>query len=175
MRHFLGHIAIYLISLFLIGAAVLFGWVRSSQIVISTEETVIARFNASSGQPFSWMQLGERAYLRNCANCHGSDGQGWDQYPALQHASVLFLAPEGRNYIIDLHLYGLTSSRWGAPMPPMGHLPDIEMAAVINHVLTRFGNMEKADPEDELLRPQDIVERRRQGVSPQEVNARRPD
>lgn len=173
MRHFLGHIAISLIVLFLVGAATLFAWIRSSQIVISNEETVIARFDASSSQQFSWEQLGERSYLRNCANCHGSEGRGWGQYPALNHTSLLFTSPEGRNYVIDLHLYGLTSSRWGVPMPPMGHIQDIEMAGLINYVVTQFGDEESMAQNGELLRPEDITERRGQNLSPRDVNTRR--
>lgn len=175
MRHFLGNIAIYLIVLFLVGAAALFAWIRSSQIVISNEETVLARFAADADQEFNWSQLGERAYLGNCANCHGSAGRGRGQYPALNHTFLLFISPEGRQYVIDLHLYGLTSSRWGAPMPPMGHIPDIELASLINYVLTEFGNEEGEVQNGELLRPSDIAARRGQNLSPQEVNARRPD
>ena len=173
MRHLLGNIAIYVIVLFLVGAATLFGWIRSSQLVISNEETVMARFDTSSVQEFKWSQLGERSYLRNCANCHGSDGQGWDQYPPLNHTSLIFMSPEGRNHVIDLHLYGLTSSRWGAPMPPMGHIQDIEMAGVINYVVTQFGDEQSMAQSEELLRPQDIAERRGQDLSPRDVNTRR--
>lgn len=173
MRHILGNIAIYLIVLILVGAATLFAWIRSSQLVISNEETVIARFDAGSEQQFKWSQFGERSYLRNCANCHGSDGQGWDQYPALNHTTRLFTAPGGRNYVIDLHLYGLTSSRWGAPMPPMGHIQDIEMAGVINYVLTQFRDEEGVDLDGNLLLPQDVTERRGQDLSPRDVNTRR--
>lgn len=175
MRHLLGNIAIYLIVFILVGAATLFAWIRSSQLVISKEETVIARFDASTGQQFKWSQLGERSYLRNCANCHGSDGQGWDEYPALNHLPRLFMSPGGRMYVIDLHLYGLTSSRRGAPMPPMGHIQDIEMASLINYVLTQFGEGESISQDGDLLRPQDIAERRGQDLSPQEVNTRRPN
>ncbi|HMB14735.1 MAG TPA: cytochrome c [Pelovirga sp.] len=175
MRHFLGNIAIYLIIVFLVGAATFFAWMRSSQIVISNEETVIARFDTSSGRQFNWSQLGEHSYLRNCANCHGSDGQGWGQYPALNHTPLLFISPQGRSYIIDLHIYGLTSSRWAVPMPPMGHIQDIEMASVINYVLTQFGNEETINEDGELLRPPDIAERRGQNLSPKDVNGRRPN
>lgn len=173
MRHFLGNIAIYLIVLIFVGAATLFGWIRSSQLVISNEETVIAQFDACSSQQFAWSQLGKRSYLRNCANCHGSDGQGWDQYPALSHVSRLYMSPGGRSYVIDLHLYGLTSSRSGAPMPPMKHIQDVEMASVINYVLTQFGDEEGMDLNGKLLRPQDVTERRGQDLSPLDVNTRR--
>lgn len=175
MRHFLGYIAIYIIALFLVSAAALFGWVRSAQIVVTDEATLLERFGPAAEQEFVWQRLGEEGYLRNCANCHGAEGQGWDQYPGLSGIGLQFLAPGGRDYVVDLHLYGLTSKRRGAPMPPMGHISDIEMAALINHVLTHFGNEQILGEQTELYTPKDIGRRRGQDLSPAAVNARRPD
>ncbi|KIH78146.1 Cytochrome c [Geoalkalibacter ferrihydriticus] len=173
MRHLLTLIATYIIVLFLVAAAALFAWARSAQLVVTDEATVLARFEPVSEQEFVWSQLGKKAYLRNCANCHGAEGTGWDQYPALGHTAALFQPPNGREYIVDLHLYGLTGERWGAPMPPMGHIHDIEMAAVINHVLTHFGNEALLDEDAELYAPADIGPRRGQELSPAQINARR--
>ncbi|MDO3377219.1 c-type cytochrome [Geoalkalibacter halelectricus] len=173
MRHLLTHIAIFTIALFLIAAAALFGWSRSAQLVITDEATVLAGFEPMPEEEFNWTQLGAKAYLRNCANCHGREGEGWDQYPALGHTAPLFESPGGRDYIIDVHLYGLTGDRWGVPMPPMGHIHDIEMAAVINHVLTNFGNEALLDEDAELYAPEDIGPRRGQDLSPAQVNERR--
>ncbi len=172
MRHFLANIAIYLIALFLLGAAALFGWVRSAQLVVSSEETVLAQFVPAPGYSFEWSKLGTSTYRRNCQNCHGADGHGWDQYPGLKHTVQLFLAPDGRDLLVDVLLYGLTSSRWGAPMPPMGHLHDVELAAVLNHVLTAFGRG-LPDQRVALYTPQDIRKRRGLGLSPREVEVRR--
>jgi mono/diheme cytochrome c family protein len=173
MRHFLANIAIYLIVIFLFSAAALFGWTRSAQLVVTDEQTVLARFSPAPGHEFEWEDLGERAYVRNCENCHGPAGRGWDQYPGLGHAARLFQAPGGRDYVVNLHLYGLTSERWGAPMPPMGHMHDIELAAVINHVLTNFGNEQVLDETVALYRPQDIEQRRGQELIPRKVEAQR--
>ncbi len=173
MRHFLANITIYLIVLFLFGAAALFGWARSAQWVVTTEPNILAQFAPVPTPDFLWPGLGESAYRRNCENCHGPEGRGWDQYPGLDQAAMLFLTPDGRDYLIDVHLYGLTSGRWGAPMPPMGHLHDIELAAVINHLLTHFGNELILDEEAELYQPQDIRQRRGQELSPAEVDVRR--
>jgi mono/diheme cytochrome c family protein len=173
MRHFMANIAIYLIALFLLGAAALFGWTRAAQLVITGEEAVLARFGPAPAYEFRWEELGERAYRRNCENCHGPEGRGWDQYPGLSHTARLFQAPGGHDYVADLHLYGLTSERWGAPMPPMGHMHDIELAAVINHVLTNFGNEQVLDETAALYRPQDIEQRRGLNLTPREVDGQR--
>jgi hypothetical protein len=106
-------------------------------------------------------------------NCHAEDGAGWDQYPGLANSADLYTAAGGRAYMIDLHLYGLTSERWRAPMPPMSHLHDIEMAAVINYVITHFGDGPRFTDAD-LLRPEDIAARRDAGLSPHEVDRRKP-
>jgi mono/diheme cytochrome c family protein len=173
MRHFLANLATYAIAIFLLAGAGVFALMRSGQVVVTTESAVLAGHVPETGAEFRWRELGESSYRRNCANCHGDDGRGWDQYPALSSTAELFRASGGREYVIDLHLYGLASDRWRAPMPPMGHLQDVEMAAVINHVLTHFGNQGMV-PESGLLRPDDIAARRGAGLSPARVDRRRP-
>ncbi|CAN5830304.1 MAG: cytochrome c [Gemmatimonadetes bacterium] len=173
MRHLLGNLATYAIAVFLLAGAAVFATVRSSQVVITDEAAVLARYQPEPGAPFRWEALGSGSYKRNCMNCHAEDGAGWDQYPGLANSADLYTAAGGREYMIDLHLYGLTSERWRAPMPPMSHLHDIEMAAVINYVITRFGDGGRFTHAD-LLRPEDIAARRGAGLSPHEVDRRRP-
>ncbi|CAN5779198.1 hypothetical protein BH23GEM6_BH23GEM6_00100 [soil metagenome] len=173
MRHFLANIATYSIAIFLLAGAAVFAWVRSAQVTITTESAVLAQYRPEQGAPFRWQELGAGSYERNCMNCHLADGAGWDQYPGLGHTARLYTAEGGRDFVIDLHLYGLTSPRWRAPMPSMGHLQDVEMAAVINYVLSSFGNRQQVD-DDSLLRPEDIAARRGLDLSPSDVNRRRP-
>jgi mono/diheme cytochrome c family protein len=175
MRHFLANVVTYTIAFLLIAGAGLFAWMRSAQVVISNERTVLARHEPEPVRAFDWRALGERSYVSNCLSCHRRNGQGWDQYPGLGHTPRLFGAPGGREYVIDLHLYGLTSPRWRAPMPPMGHIQDVELAAVMNHVLTHFGDRRAPVPETSLYTPADVAARRGLELSPAEVNRRRPD
>lgn len=175
MRHLLGNIALYVIALILVCAAALFGWLRSTQIVVSDEATILEQFKPAPEKEFAWEQLGEKGYMRNCANCHGAEGKGWDQYPELAGSAFYYQSPGGRDYFVNLHLYGLTSERWGAPMPPMGHIQDTELAAIINYVLTHFGNERILRPDTELLAPEDLAQGRDRGLTPTEVDALRPD
>jgi mono/diheme cytochrome c family protein len=175
MRHGFANVATYTLTVLLIVGAALFGWARSHQLTLSNETTELAQFDLSPGAAFQWEQLGHAVYQRNCANCHLADGAGWDQYPGLGHTASLFAAPSGRDYVIDLHLFGLTSDRWRAPMPPMGHIPDVAMAAVLNHLLTSYGNELRLPQDAQLYIPSDIAARRPAGLSPSEVNRRRPD
>ena len=174
MRHFLANIATYSIAVLLVGGAALFAWMRSAQVMLSDERTLLARYEPVQGHEFDWAELGSRSYASNCRNCHGGEGQGWDEYPSLGHTPRLFAAPGGRDYLVDVHLYGLTSRRWGAPMPPMGHMHDVELAAVINHVLVSFGNEARLPAAPRLYTPGDIAARRGQRLTPAAVNRARP-
>lgn len=174
MRHFLGNLATYVIAGLLLCGAVAFAWMRAAQVVVTDEKTALGRYEPARTAAFEWRELGASSYRRNCANCHMKDGGGWDQYPGLGHTAALFARPGGREYVVDLHLYGLASPRWRAPMPPMGHLGDVEMAAVLNHVLTHFGNERHPATHGRLYAPTDIRSRRGQRLSPGEVDRRRP-
>jgi len=173
MRHFLANVATYTIAIGLVAGAALFAWMRSAQLVISSETAILARYEPVPPDA-DLTELGQIAYKRNCMACHLGEGQGWDQYPGLGHTVDLFQAAGGREYIIDLHLYGLTSPRWRAPMPPMGHMSDVELAAVLNHVLRNYGNEAQLTPETQYYTPDDIASRRGMDRSPREVNATRP-
>jgi mono/diheme cytochrome c family protein len=174
MRHLLANIATVMIAALLVLGAALFGWLRSQQIVLTDEARTAAAFEPAPAHEFSWQELGQRSYVRNCVNCHGSAGRGRDTYPPIFHAGALFALPGGRDYLIDMHLWGLTSGRWGAPMPRMGHVPDAELAAVLNHVLTSFGNRALLPADAQLYVPSEIAERRGERLSPRQVNRRRP-
>lgn len=173
MRHFLANIVTYSIATLLVVGAAAFAWMRSSKLVLTDEAAVMAAYEPARTTGFRWEELGRDSYVRNCASCHGRDGRGWDEYPGVRHTGRLFDAAGGRGYVIDLHLYGLSSRRWGAPMPPMGHLHDVELAAVINHVLTAHGGTSGA-PARRLLVPGEVAVRRGGALSPADVNRSRP-
>jgi mono/diheme cytochrome c family protein len=170
MRHLLGNVLTYAIAALLFIGSGFFAWARSSQVVITTEAAVLAGYEPADAT-FHWYELGRGSYRRNCGNCHGGDGSGWDQYPPVTNAATLLRAPRGTEYLIDLHIYGLTSERWGAPMPPMGHIRDVELAAVINYIATTFDDASV----EELVTPEQITARRGLRLSPKEVERGRPE
>jgi mono/diheme cytochrome c family protein len=171
MRHLLASIVTLTIATLLFVGSALFAWMRTAQLVVADEATLLARFEPAPGHEFRWQELGPVGYERNCSNCHRPDGSGWDQYPPVTHAAALAEAPGGRDYLIDLHLHGLTSDRWGAPMPPMRHMRDVELAAVLNHLIAHFSGVGGAEL---LYVPEDIARRREPRRSPAEVNRDRP-
>ena len=174
MRHLVANVALYVIAAFLVVGATLFAWMRSSQLVLTDEPTMLAHHAPAEAREFEWRELGRRTYEANCANCHGDAGEGWDQYPPLAGTGALLAAPGGRDYLVDLHLHGLASPRWRAPMPAMDHLPDVALAAVLNHMLTELADAPRAAPAARLYLPADVEARRGRRLTPQAVNARRP-
>jgi hypothetical protein len=56
----------------------------------------------------------------------------------------------------------------------MGHLEDVEVAAVVNHVLTRFAREGTLPEGTALLRPEEVAARRGLRLSPRDVERRRP-
>ncbi|HUF27715.1 MAG TPA: hypothetical protein VMM18_12135 [Gemmatimonadaceae bacterium] len=174
MRHLIANIVTYTIGALLVVGAALFAWMRSSQVAITDEETIVAAHAPRTEPGFDWEELGRFSYERNCRNCHLADGQGWDQYPSLGLVGTFLADPGGREWLLDLHIYGLASERWRVPMPPMGHVPDVELAAVINHLLHNFGN-EPSPAAEDLIMPEDVAARRGLGLTPREVELRRPE
>ncbi|MET0226492.1 MAG: c-type cytochrome [Dokdonella sp.] len=87
---------------------------------------------------------GAAVYQRNCADCHGANGEGKDgAYPPLRDA-VAVTAPDPIN-AVRMVLYGglpITSSANPQPhsMPPfVQQLSSAELAAVVNHIRDTFG------------------------------------
>ncbi|HEX7000903.1 MAG TPA: c-type cytochrome [Trueperaceae bacterium] len=83
-----------------------------------------------------------------CAACHQADAGGIPgAFPPLAgHAAELYQAE--RTYMLDVVLFGLTGQiqvngvSYNGFMPSHQHLADEEIAAILNHVMTSFGNQD---------------------------------
>ena len=125
-------------------------------------------------------ELGTSTY-QACAGCHQPTGAGIaGVFPPLAgHAADLYRAEGGRPYLIGVMLYGLQGqivvdgSTYNGLMPAFSHYEDDAIAAVLNHVVTAWGNAEHigafdaftaaevADERGQGLAPADMLERRR--------------
>lgn len=172
MRHLLANVATYALAVGLVIGAALFAWARSAQLVVATEPEVEPLAYASAAAPdgFDWPAFGARVYRANCQNCHTADGGGRGMYPPVRGMPAHLAAPGGRDYLVDVVLYGLATGLHDAPMPPMPELTDAQVAAVTNHVLTRFGDARGA----RLYVPADVATRRGRADGEHDVGARRP-
>ncbi len=122
---------------------------------------------------------GAAAYA-TCAGCHQAGGQGLPgAFPPLAgHAADLYAV--SRDYPIDVVLFGLMGQiqvdgvTYNGLMPAHQHLSDAEIAAILNHVLTSFGN----EAEVEAFEPYtaaDVEARRGLALSSTDVYAARQE
>lgn len=106
-----------------------------------------------------------------CASCHQDDGQGIPgAFPPLAgHAPELYRADPG--FPILVLLYGLMGQIevdgqvYNGLMPAHAHLGDVELAAILNYVMTAFGNEELLPDTWEPYQAADVTERRGQELS----------
>ncbi len=91
---------------------------------------------------------GEALFNANCATCHQANGEGVPgAFPPLAgHLSELYNAEGGRSYLINVVLHGLQGAlevngqTYNGVMPAFAQLADAEVAAILNHELTSWGN-----------------------------------
>ncbi len=79
------------------------------------------------------LAIGERLFMNNCSQCHGSDGRGSKSYPNLTNANSAWLGERGAAHIVQT----MTQGRAGV-MPPMAAAigGDVEMSQLANYVLS---------------------------------------
>ena len=83
------------------------------------------------------LAIGERLFMNNCSQCHGSDARGSKSYPNLTNANAGWLGVRGAEHIVQT----VTNGRTGV-MPPMGVAVggDPEISELANYVLSLSGS-----------------------------------
>ena len=100
-------------------------------------------------------ELGASTYA-SCVGCHQPNGAGIPGVfpPLAGHAADLYRAEGGRPYLIGVMLYGLQGqivvdgATYNGVMPAFAQLNDDAIAAVLNHIVTEWGNAERLDTFD---------------------------
>jgi len=91
---------------------------------------------------------GAKLYSTNCSGCHQAGGQGIPGVfpPLAGHVPQILEAKGGREYLIHVMLYGLQGpievkgTKYSGAMPAWAQLKDGEIAAILNHISTSWGN-----------------------------------
>ena len=83
------------------------------------------------------LAIGERLFMNNCSQCHGSDARGSKAYPNLTNANAAWLGERGGDHIVQT----VTNGRIGM-MPPMGASigGEPEISELANYVLSLSGS-----------------------------------
>ena len=110
---------------------------------------------ADNQQDAGWAKLGEQVYGNNCASCHQISGGGMASVfpPLVGNAAVL---GEDASSHIQAVLNGLSGKTidgiaYASPMPAFAStLSDDEIAAVVNHERTSWGNNARLVTSDEV-------------------------
>jgi cytochrome c oxidase subunit II len=95
-------------------------------------EVAAADAAAAAAGKDALMQKGESVYKANCAACHQANGTGMaPTFPSLIGSAVVKGDPAAQI---------LQSLKGKNLMPPFGHLPDADLAAVITYTRNSWGN-----------------------------------
>lgn len=158
------------------------------RLLVSTAFTAIALTLAlaftqptSTDPDFAWEELGLSVFNANCSACHGAQGAGIPgAFPPLAgHVTDLLAAEGGKELLANILVYGMVGQidvngvSYVGAMPAWGHLSDEEIAAVINHVLTSWGNADLVPEGTALLAPVDIAAERSKNLTAVDVHALR--
>ena len=87
---------------------------------------------------------GAQLYAQNCAACHGAAGAGVPgAFPPLVHDPVVTAANPAAHIsavLKGVHGKAIGGKTYSSPMPPFAQLPDNDIAAIIDHERTSWGN-----------------------------------
>jgi len=114
-----------------------------------------------------------------CAGCHKSTGLGVPGYapPLAGHLPDIERTRGGRTYLIQVLLYGLKGDiqvkehRYHATMPAFADLNDEDAAAVLNRILTSWGNDTLLPKNHKAIAPSEFKARRNNKLTPEQVYA----
>ncbi|MCP1727712.1 mono/diheme cytochrome c family protein [Natronospira proteinivora] len=126
---------------------------------------------------------GAALYERQCRACHQMDGSGHGRAfpPLADHVPKLLKAEGGREYLIQLTLYGLggeiqvLGEQYSGVMPGFRRMSDEQVAALLNHVSYAWEGKDQLPEDFEPYEAEDVARQREERLSPSQVWERRPE
>jgi mono/diheme cytochrome c family protein len=149
--------------------------------LVATSLTAALAQPASSDPSFEWAERGRSVYNQYCSACHGPEGAGIPgAFPPLAaHVPDLLVPEGGATFLADVMLYGLQGAievngvAYNGAMPAWPQLSDEDLAAVLNHIATAWGNVDALPADAVLFAPADIAAERGKGLTGADVLALR--
>lgn len=119
------------------------------------------------------------ALYSNCVGCHQANGAGVSGVfpPLAGHIPSILAAQGGREWLVQVMLYGLQGSirvkgvNYNGLMPAYPQLSNAEIAALLNHIATQWGNTFPAGQSP--FTPNEIQAQRNKNLTAQQVLAAR--
>lgn len=165
----------YLAGAVLLVAAVLFAALRTEGFgLVMAQEGALATTTAglSLEERYDWFSEANAVWEDRCSGCHAT----------LDYIPALFAAEGGREYLVDLMLFGAQGeARIYGQMQSLRHRPfagnfdDEQMAGLLNLMLVAWGNEDALPTGAELYTPAEIAAARPREVPQDEVLLSRPD
>lgn len=110
----------------------------------STATTARAYSGKGAAAGFDYAATGARLYGTNCASCHGASGAGVPgAFPALAGDPVVTAkdpAEQVAAVLKGLHGKSIRGTAYAGAMPPFAQLTDADVAAIVDHERTSWGN-----------------------------------
>jgi mono/diheme cytochrome c family protein len=163
----------------------LHSWVvAKAALILGVLGAGLAAFHAdaqTSRVDFDWRAIGAQTFKTHCSACHQESGQGVaGAFPPLTgHVPEFFAQKSGRDYLVRVALFGLegaivvSGTTFDGAMPPWAQLQDAEIAAVLDHVLTSWGNDKGLPADFTPILPADVAVARAPPMSVAQVYALR--
>lgn len=125
---------------------------------------------------------GAAVYLANCAACHQPRGSGLrgSVPPLAGNVSSLLATVDGRNYLINALLYGVSGpvtvagERFDGLMPSWRHLSDAQLASVLNYAASAWVDEGALAAGLEAITPLEVSLSRTHVLQSSEVGRLRP-
>jgi len=119
------------------------------------------------------------ALYQQCQGCHMATGMGIPRVfpPLAGHVPDILAAKNGRAWLIQMMLYGLSGEitvkgvKYNGVMPGYRQLSDGDMAALLNHISTQWGNRFPAGQRP--FTAAEVRAQRAKTMTPAQVNAAR--
>jgi hypothetical protein len=169
VRHVLTRRPAYLIAAFFVLVVVAFSYFRSVGFGIALGPEPEPVLVSEPGYP--WFDEAMEIWDARCYGCHAE----------LTYIPGLFLAEGGREYLIDVMLFGaLGEVEIEGVVQTLRHRPyrdefsDEEHAALLNLMLVAWGNDEALPDDVEFYTAENVAQARERDLSQEQVIERRP-